>query len=69
MRMRTCVLPITTPAHPAATVATASSLALLQPGIRASFMTGTGTVLGTVWPLSLLGDIWAWLAAERVWYQ
>lgn len=28
-------------------------------------MACTGTVLGAIWPLSLLGDIWAWLAAKH----
>lgn len=53
----------------AAAVATASPSALLHPGVRTSLMAGTGTVLGPIWPLSLLGDTWAWLAVKRFWYQ
>lgn len=32
-------------------------------------MAGTGTILGPIWPLSLLGDTWAWLAVKHFWYQ
>lgn len=49
----------------AAAVATIPPFVLLQFGIRTSFMACTGTVLGAIWPLSLLEDIWAWLAAKH----
>lgn len=38
----------------ATTVATISPFALLQLGIRTPFMAGTGTILGPIWPLSVL---------------
>lgn len=56
------------PPHLAVAVAATSPFALLQLGIRASVMAGAGTVLGPIWPLSLLGDTWAWLAAKHFWY-
>ena len=55
--------------HLAAAVATTSPFALLHLGVRTSLMAGTGTVLGPIWPLSLLGDTWAWLAVKHFWYQ
>ena len=32
-------------------------------------MAGAGAVLGRIWPLGLLGDIWAWLASKHFWHQ
>lgn len=55
------------PPHLAAAVATVSPFALLQLGVGASFVAGTGTVLGPIWPLRLLGDAWAWSAATHSW--
>lgn len=55
------------PPHLAAAVATVSPFALLQLGVGASFVAGTGTVLGPVWPLCLLGDAWACSAATHSW--
>lgn len=55
--------------HLAAAAATTSPFALLHLGVRTPLMTGAGTVLGPIWPLSLLGDTWAWLAGKHFWHQ